>query len=290
MLTIFAIPKAFRGHIAIIQRNAIISWTLLRPKCEIILFGDDEGTGETARELGVRHVPEVARNEYGTPLVNDAFRQAQKLATYDLLCYVNADILLMRDFISAVERLRLWHRQFLMVGKRWGMAISDPLDFDQPSWERKLSERVRRFGVPGTPYGLDYFVFSRGVFDEDLPPFAIGRPFWDNWFIWKAKTSQIPVVDASRSIMVVHQDHDSILQPEGWEDVLRGKEVQGNWQLAGEGSRCYTTHHATYMLVKEMILYNIGLFYLFPRWQYHVRSDLGLTWSHFINLFKRLKD
>jgi hypothetical protein len=66
MLSILAFPKPFRGHIATIQRNAIGSWTRLRPQCEIFLFGDDEGTAEVAKEFSVCHVPEMARNEYGT--------------------------------------------------------------------------------------------------------------------------------------------------------------------------------------------------------------------------------
>jgi hypothetical protein len=49
MLTIFAIPKPFRGHIGVIQRNAICSWLELRQACEIILLGDDEGTAEGKR-------------------------------------------------------------------------------------------------------------------------------------------------------------------------------------------------------------------------------------------------
>src|SRR5262245_24272757 len=71
MLSILAFPKPFRGHIATIQRNAISSWTRLRPQCDIFLFGDDEGTAEVAKEFGVCHVPEMARNEYGTPLLSD---------------------------------------------------------------------------------------------------------------------------------------------------------------------------------------------------------------------------
>ena len=56
MLTIFGIPKSFEGHNKIIQRNAIQSWLKLCPKCEIILFGDDEGVLETSNELGVKHI------------------------------------------------------------------------------------------------------------------------------------------------------------------------------------------------------------------------------------------
>jgi hypothetical protein len=78
-LTIFAIPKAFRGHIAVIQRNAIASWTRMNPRPEVILFGTDEGTAEVAAEFGVRHVPTVQRNQWGTPLVSDLFSQAQAI-------------------------------------------------------------------------------------------------------------------------------------------------------------------------------------------------------------------
>jgi hypothetical protein len=53
-LTIFAVPKVFRGHIAVIQRNAIASWTRINPRPDVILFGTDEGTAEVASELGVQ--------------------------------------------------------------------------------------------------------------------------------------------------------------------------------------------------------------------------------------------
>ena len=60
MLTIFAIPKAFKGQFDAIQHNAIRSWVQLDPKPEVVLFGDDEGTAEIANELGLRHIPEIA--------------------------------------------------------------------------------------------------------------------------------------------------------------------------------------------------------------------------------------
>src|SRR5712691_9090902 len=98
MLTIFALPKRFRGHFGVIQRNAISQWARLRPRPEILLFGNEEGTGEIALELGVRHIPEMKCNEYGTPLLSDLFAKAHALASHDILCYVNADIMLLGDF------------------------------------------------------------------------------------------------------------------------------------------------------------------------------------------------
>src|SRR6266436_4750093 len=105
MITIFAMPKAFRGHIDVIQRNAIMSWTRLSIKPEIILLGTDEGTAE------------VARNPEGTPLVSDLFAQGQRCAANDLLCYVNADIILLDDFSAAVEGIARFHSPLLMVGQ-----------------------------------------------------------------------------------------------------------------------------------------------------------------------------
>ena len=97
-LTIIAMPKPFRGHIGIIQLNAITSWTKLRPRPEIILFGTEEGAAECAADLGLVHIPEVARNQHGTPLLADIFALAEERTTHDTLAYVNADIILPAAF------------------------------------------------------------------------------------------------------------------------------------------------------------------------------------------------
>ena len=82
-------------YIGIIQRNAVTSWTRISPRPEIILFGDETGTAEIAREFVVRHVPDVKRNDKGTPYLSDLFEKAQSLASHPSLCYVNADICLL---------------------------------------------------------------------------------------------------------------------------------------------------------------------------------------------------
>ena len=65
---------AFDGVTAVQQRNAIQSWQQLGDWVEVVLVGDDPGTAETARNLHVRHMPNVERNAYGTPLVDSVFR------------------------------------------------------------------------------------------------------------------------------------------------------------------------------------------------------------------------
>ena len=250
MLTLFTIPKPFHGHIAIIQRNAIRSWTLLRPACEIILFGDDEGTAETAAELGVCHVPDVARNEYGTPLVNNLFEEAQRLAAYSLLCYTNADIILMSDFMRAVEQVARCKHRFLMVGQRWDVDINASWDFEQPDWEEQLRACVRKHGKLHPPTGIDYFVFPRGLW-HDVPPFAIGRTVWDNWLIYRARSLRVPVIDATGYVLAVHQNHDYAYHPMGETGVWKGPEAKRNLEMAGGYKHVFTLEDATHILTSS---------------------------------------
>ena len=137
MLTLFTTAKPFRGHSAIIQRNALKSWTLLDPDIEIILFGDEEGAAEIATELGIRHEPHVERFEGKLPYVNYLFSRAQEIARHDYLCYANCDMLFMQDFFRAFEKAAQWQRRFLLVSQRWDADITDLIDFTRPDWNER---------------------------------------------------------------------------------------------------------------------------------------------------------
>ena len=246
MLSLFAFPKPFRGHIATIQRNAISSWVRLRPQCEIFLFGNDEGTAEVAKEFGVCHVSEMARNEYGTPLLNDVFEKGEQSAKYGLLCYVNCDIILGSEFMRAVEKVSRWTQRFLMVGECWNLDLAEPLAFDQPMWEENLKALVRQRGKRRGPYSIDYFVFPRGLYQQ-LPPFALGRPRFDKWLIWKARHLGAAVVDATPVVMAVHQNHDYSHVPGGLPPrILHGEEESRNEKLAGGFWHRYGIEEATH--------------------------------------------
>lgn len=86
MITLFAVPKLFRGHIGTIQRNAIASWTKLSADIEVILFGNEEGAAEEAKRFAVRHEPRILKNELGTPLLDDLFFKARNSTNNNVLC------------------------------------------------------------------------------------------------------------------------------------------------------------------------------------------------------------
>jgi len=208
MITIFACPKAFRGQSAILQRNAVISWTFLRPKPEIILFGDkEEGTAKICQEFGLRYIPEVSRNEFNTPLVRDLFEKGQRLAKYDLVCYVNSDIVLTQSLIRAVNIISERWKRFVAICSTWELAEEEKINFIHADWEGGLCNLVRKKGMPPRSIGIDLFLFRRGFYDC-IPPFAIGRLRWDNWLIAKAYYKKIPLIDISQFTMAVHFAHE----------------------------------------------------------------------------------
>lgn len=241
MLTLFALPKAFEGHIGIIQRNAITSWTLLRPRPEIILFGDEPGTADIAAELGLRRSPEIALTEFGAFRLDDIFAKAQAESRTEFLCYVNADIILLQDFMDAVERTRNWTKRFLMVGQCWDTDITDAIDFARPDWENLLRSIVSAAAKQRAITGIDYFVFPVGLYSK-IPPFGLGRTFWDNWLVWRASRSGASVVDATTVATVVHQNH-----PFSW--TWMGPEQKRNVDLAGGWHTRHSIANAGYRLM-----------------------------------------
>lgn len=246
LLTLFAIPKPFAGHISVIQRNAIASWTRLEPRPQILLFGDEAGTAETAHELGVCHVPQVTCNEFGTPLLSDVLAQAERQASSGLLCYVNADIILMGDFMRAVQQTAAVLPRFLLAGRRWNLDVNEPLDF-MPDWQKCLRTEAETRGELFLTGAIDYFCFPHGLFG-DVPPFAIGRTVWDNWLLWRAHASGAALVDATPSVLAVHQNHHYGHHTGGKTGVFHGPEAARNFALTGGEHHHYSLGVATHLV------------------------------------------
>jgi len=248
MITFFTTPKPFAGHIGVIQRNAIESWKRVHPQAEVILFGDEEGASEAARELNIRHVPDVKRNEHGTKYLSSIFNGAQDLAHHGTLSYINCDIILLSDFRAAAERVIAMGGRFLMAGQRWDTDITAPVDFYATDWEATVRRQALAANHQRPPQWIDYFVFSRGLYYKNTPPFVIGRPGWDNWLVWHARHSGARVVDATAVVQAVHQNHDYSYHPDGAAGVWQGEEAQQNYTLLERG-RCFATmENATHRL------------------------------------------
>jgi hypothetical protein len=258
MITVFTVPKAFEGHFGVIQSNAIRAWKRLAPDADVLLFGNEAGVREAAAEFGVRHVPDVACTEFGTPLLDDIFRKAAQLGKHDLLCYANADIILLGDFARALRTVAGRHDLFVLTGQRTNLDLEHKLDFGE-GWESSLLREARERGELYSPLGMDYFAFRRGMW-TDIPGFAVGRAAWDNWMIWSAKNMGAVVVDATPSVVAIHSNHSyAHLSTRGGQDwAWNGPEASRNRELAGGWDFIFSLHDADRILWKSLSLPALG--------------------------------
>lgn len=246
LITLFSAPKPFTDpHIAMIQRNAIKSWTLL-PDVDVILLGEETGLAEAAKEFGVKHIPHVERNQNGVPLISSMFQLARENSTSDLLCIINADMVLMSDFVEAAKKVKGLRSEFVLLSQRWDLDMSAPFDFSG-DWSHGLRSMVNGQGQLHRPAGSDFFLFPKSCY-QDIPNFTIGRAGWDNWMIYKARKEHWAVIDCTPSVMIVHQNHDYSHLP-GAKPHYDHPETNENIRLAGgQANIRYTILDATHQL------------------------------------------
>jgi hypothetical protein len=277
-------PKPFRGHIGMIQRNAIQSWTRLAPRPDIFLCGEEEGTAQIAAELQIAQLRIIARNEFGTPLLNDVLGRAREATQTPLLCYLNCDIILLQAFADASATVHAHFRQFLGVTHRWEIDLARPLQF---AHGRQLTLDQLPPGHSGHHTAIDAFVFHREMY-RDVPDLAIGRAWFDQWLIKDALTRDTPVVDLSKVARAIHQKHDYDHIPGGQQGAYNGQEAQRNLQIYGGVPHAYSLLSATHQLLRgrkiEPVRYRSEKFHA-KQWLWRnfiqrtapLRKQIGLT-------------
>ena len=229
MITFFTVPKPWRGHIMLIQDMALCNWKALPCDKQILTY---ETGGKTTAQ--------------GTPFLDDVFAKAAAEADYDVMMYSNADMLYMPSLVEAIKKVSVCFPKFLMVGQRTDVP-SFILDFRKPDWDIYLKTKAQIRGTLHPPSGIDYFVFKRDMVSEiQMPSFAVGRPAWDNWMIARCLELGWPVVDATKGVLAVHQNHDFAHLRGGHHESRHGIEAQENRRLAG--NKLKTIEDATHCL------------------------------------------
>lgn len=203
LLTLFTTCKPFAGDVGRNQYAALRSWTRLEPRPQVIVVGDDPGSAKAAADLGLTHVPSVDRSVDGKPLVKSMFREATTFAQHDLLCYADADTLLLDNSLMEAAKAMAGRRDFLLTGASSSAVYQA---------DGKLSEvqtyHVNARGV----WGMDYFLFPRGSI-YGMPPFPINQGGWDNWLVYSTRRRGATVIDATDFVHPIHLEHPPRVNP-----------------------------------------------------------------------------
>jgi len=129
MITIFTHTKPFIGHFDIIQYNAIKSWRAISDDVEIIIYGDAEGSDNMAEEVNAKRVKSVPKSENGMPLLTYLFDHTKIIAQHDLLCYVNADIILPPNILNAINLIDRWSKK-MIIGNRLDLDLRYKINYN----------------------------------------------------------------------------------------------------------------------------------------------------------------
>jgi hypothetical protein len=221
----------------------------LLDKPEIILFGKEAGITEIASQLNIKCIPDILYNEYGTPLLSSIFERVQVEAKYSTICYINSDIILTSSITDLINKIVF--KEFLLLGQRWDIDITDSIDFSVHGWEINLILDVYKKGKIHSPWGSDYFIFPKGLI-KNMPNFAVGRPNWDNWLIYYARSCQVPVIDLTHDLIAIHQNHDYSHVPYKKGEKWEGPEADENRKLMGKVSS-FNLFDATHRINNDII-------------------------------------
>jgi len=227
-LTLFTTCKPFTGLAAVHQKNALRSWAALG--IDVVVFGNEAGVADITREIGATHIPVVARNEEGLPLIGDIFGKVTELSSKPFLGYLNSDILLHPVFLEAFEAFSNWvtpASQALLTARRYNIPLNDEIEFTKLNYETRLDALRRTSGSWDHPYAIDMFVYSRDLYTH-FPAFSVGRPQWDNWMLHEALDKGAQIIDASQACALFHPIHG---YGGKWTEVTFGATAKSNRTL-----------------------------------------------------------
>lgn len=237
MLTIFTTCRSFQiEEFAIIQRNALTSWSLLNPKPEIFVMGIEPGVAEICQELGFIHIKEIEYTEYGTPLLNSMIEIAELKAKYDNMLLISSDVIIFQSMATALKVLiEKFQKRFCGVARKLQQPKIELLDFLSPNWQEEVKKNV--------DYSLitsgDFFLYPKGFWGK-VPEFVIGRAHCDNWLFYEAAIKNC-LVDMTGVVEIVDFIHTYSHLPKGWMKekmqnviVSEGKHadfLNANWKM-----------------------------------------------------------
>lgn len=248
-MVIFTVPKPFKGEFAQIQEKAILSWLVMRPKPTIVLCGDEEGVQAMTKKYKLFHIRRIRTSKNGIPLLNSVFDEVQKRYKDEIYIYVNSDIIFLDSPTKIVRSLSQRFPSFLAVGRRFEMKS---MGISPPQMKKRIKEGN---AVLKNHSWMDYFIFTPGVFPA-LPPFLLGRTFWDKWLLWKCIQKGISVIDVTEDFRAVHQTHSySFSGTTNRGAVWTGEDALQNIVSAGGWSHSADISSAQYKLVRGRLVW-----------------------------------
>ena len=245
LLTLFTTLKDLPER-RIIHNHTFINWGAFKPYIQPVLYVESDINSQIshlAKRNGwiVKQAPELREN---LPVIRTMFKDAIGTFNSDFYGFANADMLFDFSIVSTLQMLKPYvpklRKGFLISGQRKNILYAR-IKSPEPDQLYKIKTKGRMY----SPLAQDYFITtSNGYPWHRLPDFVVGRPGWDNWIVLKSFQWRLSFIDATKTILALHQtglDGNSAGFQHDDKDV--NLKIVGNftWELARTTCARYAT-------------------------------------------------
>ena len=228
----------------------VSSWLIASNTSKVFLYGPSNEIGLLGKGLiatlqsmfGPDRViwKKGIKQRYHVLTVSELFSQLQEDADTELVAVINSDIIVEREFMDIVTMVCNNFKEI----KNWGMhtgRMDIPSQTHQrlfpligtPEFQKELSAFAHSYSGRLWGWGCDIFLWNRlGVFigEHYYPPFLIGRPRFEYWFINEVRSFGVFLSPFPR-YPVYHLDH-----PEREKWISKGDVPDNLWNAFVEWS------------------------------------------------------
>ena len=89
------------------------------------------------------------------------FQKASKIASFDVMLFINSDIVLPKNSIKVFRIANQTISKFLFVGHRWDLKVNNFINFNDPVDVAKFWEISKYKSKKNSPAAIDYFLFRK---------------------------------------------------------------------------------------------------------------------------------
>lgn len=194
-----------------VYNNTLHMWHSFDPYVKLILFSDDDVITSYAESIGweISPILNTACNDTPTPVLKTMFEYATNTSNSYFYGYANADILFGENLIGTLLEILTTkifkQRQILITGRRIDIGLENKLIRHKHIRTHAQLDEISRYGLFSYGYAEDYFITNRQYSWSKFPDLVVGRPRVDNWLIFSSRKRGVYVIDASATIIAVHQ-------------------------------------------------------------------------------------
>ncbi|KAK3600957.1 hypothetical protein CHS0354_004166 [Potamilus streckersoni] len=200
----------------LVHNLTTLNWLSLRPFVMPIIFTNETALAHVCESAGWVILPLRVTAADGVPVLKYMYIDAMRRFESNFYAFANSDILftdtLVDTLIEILQNKSTSHNSTqdnstsdhhaLIIGRRTNVFN---ITMEEGSSWSEVTTAAKKRGELFLVDAEDYFITSPSYPWNDIPEIVIGRRAYDNWLVLNARKQKHQVIDATDTILAVHQ-------------------------------------------------------------------------------------